>query len=461
MNTGEVLAGKYMVDQVLGQGGMGVVVAGRHVQLGNRVAIKFLLPAAAQHPEATARFLREARAAVQIQSEHVARVSDVGTLDNGAPFMVMEFLNGSDLGQLLAARGSPFAIEEAVSYLLQACEAIAEAHALGIVHRDLKPANLFLTHRADGSALVKVLDFGISKVMAGEGTDANITATATVMGSPAYMSPEQVRSAKNVDTRTDIWSLGMILYEFLAGRPAFAAETTSGLLAQIVADPPISLRSKRPDVPPRLESVVMHCLEKDPARRIGNVALFAQALLPFSPASQVSVDRIGRVLHGSAAVSPMADVPATRDSAHRTLTVDAWGSTAPGRSHGRRKWLLAAISLGALGGLGAAYYALRSPDVTPEVKAKPDDSRSAPAATPSASAPETRSPLFDPAPAVVPTAEARDVPPPDPLLKSSSAGRAPAGTSRSAAPKPARGATPAAAPTASTKPNKDLFDDIN
>jgi serine/threonine-protein kinase len=190
MNPGEVLAGKYMVDQVLGQGGMGVVVAGRHVQLGNRVAIKFLLPGAAQHPEATARFLREARAAVQIQSEHVARVSDVGTLDNGAPYMVMEFLNGSDLGQVLAARGAPFAIEEGVSYLLQACEAIAEAHALGIVHRDLKPANLFLTQRADGSALVKVLDFGISKVMAGHDADASITATATVMGSPAYMSPE-------------------------------------------------------------------------------------------------------------------------------------------------------------------------------------------------------------------------------------------------------------------------------
>jgi serine/threonine-protein kinase len=251
----------------------------------------------------------------------------------------------------------------------------------------------------------------------------------------------------------------MILYEFLAGRPAFTADTTSGLLAQIVADPPIPLRSKRPDVPPQLASVVMHCLEKDPARRIGNVAEFAQALLPFSPASQVSVDRIRRLLPGSAAVSPMLDVPATGGSAHRTLTVDGWGSTSPGRSRGRRNWLLAAISLGTLGGLGAAYYALRSPDVGPQATAKPDDSRSAPTATPPA---ETRSPLFDPAPAVVPTAEARDVPAPDPLIKSPSAGRAPGGTSRSAGPRPARGgATPATAPTASTKPNKDLFDDIN
>jgi serine/threonine-protein kinase len=459
VQPGEVLAGKYVVDHVLGQGGMGVVVAGRHIQLGNRVAIKFLLPAAAQHPEATARFLREARAAVQIQSEHVARVSDVGTLDNGAPYMVMEFLNGSDLGQVLAARGSPFAIDEAVGYLLQACEAIAEAHALGIVHRDLKPANLFLTRRADGSALVKVLDFGISKVMAGHGADTSITATATVMGSPAYMSPEQVRSSKNVDTRTDIWSLGMILYEFLAGGPAFVADTTSGLLAQIVADPPMPLSSKRPDVPPRLESVVMHCLEKDPARRIGNVAEFAQALLPFSPASQVSVDRIRRVLHGSAALSPMPDVRATRSAADRTVTVDGWGSTSPERGRGRRKWLLAAVSLGTLGGLSAAYYALRSPDVAPK-NAKPADSRSA--AAPSVAPAETRSPIFDPAPAVIPTAEARDVPAPDPLFKSSGPGRAPSGTPRSAGAKPVRGgATPAGAPTASTKTNKDLFDDIN
>src|SRR5690606_21773595 len=198
LTPGTVLAGKFCIEQVLGQGGMGVVVAARHLQLDERVALKFLLPEALSNAEAVARFAREARAAVKIKSEHVARVTDVGTLETGSPYMVMEYLRGTDLGDLVHTQG-PLPIADAVEYLLQACEAVAEAHALGIVHRVLKPSNLFLTRRADGSPSIKVLDFGISKVTTGADSQMNMTRTATVMGSPLYMSPEQMASARDVD----------------------------------------------------------------------------------------------------------------------------------------------------------------------------------------------------------------------------------------------------------------------
>ncbi|MBM4363359.1 MAG: serine/threonine protein kinase, partial [Deltaproteobacteria bacterium] len=243
---GEVLAGKYRVERVLGQGGMGVVVQAMHLQLEERVAVKFLLPEYAVHAEASTRFLREARAAVKIKSEHVARVIDVGTLESGAPYMVMEYLAGRDLADVLEQRG-PLPVEEVVEYVLQACEALAEAHALGIVHRDLKPANLFLTKRADGSAQVKVLDFGISKagVSSDSGADQSLTKTSAMMGSPLYMSPEQMRSARSVDARSDLWSLGAILFELMAGRPPFSGESLPELLARVLTDPAPALKSGR------------------------------------------------------------------------------------------------------------------------------------------------------------------------------------------------------------------------
>ena len=205
---GDVIAGKYRVERVLGAGGMGVVVAALHLQLDERVALKLLSTSAAGNEEATARFLREARAAVKIKSEHVARVSDVGTLENGVPYMVMEYLDGTDLARWLAGRGV-LPVEQAVDFLLQAGEAIAEAHTLGIVHRDLKPANLFCSKKPDGRLCIKVLDFGISKVTAPGGpggTDGgqhDLTRTATVVGTPTYMSPEQMLASRLVDLRTD------------------------------------------------------------------------------------------------------------------------------------------------------------------------------------------------------------------------------------------------------------------
>ncbi len=293
---GELLAGKYRVERVLGQGGMGVVVAAQHLTLRQTVAVKLLLPEAMERHDSVERFLREGRAAVSIQSEHIARVLDVGTLDGGRPFMVMEYLVGQDLGDMLKDRG-PLPIHEAVDYVLQACEAIAEAHMLGIVHRDLKPANIFVTRRADGSALVKVLDFGLSKLTKADTLEPSLTSANTVMGSPYYMSPEQVRSLKTIDARADIWAIGVILFQLIANQRPFEEESLGALFVMIGAEPPASLQRYVPDVPPQLEAIIMRCLEKAPANRFQTVAELARALAPFaSEGARLSIERILRTL---------------------------------------------------------------------------------------------------------------------------------------------------------------------
>lgn len=288
---GQILVEKYRVEHVLGIGGFGAVLAATHLALEEKVAIKVLLPAAAKNASAAERFLREARAAVRIRSEHVARVSDVGTLPDGAPYMVMEHLVGQDLSALVKSTGSQ-RVEDVAEWVLQACEALAEAHKLGIIHRDLKPANLFLTRKVDGAPCLKVLDFGISK-MTNETGDKGMTKTSDVMGSPFYMSPEQMRSTRNVDARADIWALGAILFELLAGAPPFDAETMTALVVSIMQEPPRELTHYRNDIPVGLRSVVLACLEKDPGRRFQDVASLADALAPFAPErSQVSLSRV-------------------------------------------------------------------------------------------------------------------------------------------------------------------------
>ena len=282
---GEVIAGKYRVDSVVGTGGMGVVLCATHLELGQRVAIKVLTVPEddARRDEARERFLREGRATAALVSDHVVRVYDVGTLATGAPFMVMELLRGQDLARTLQQRG-PLPIELACECVRQAAEAIACAHGQGIVHRDLKPSNLFLTQRSDGSALVKVLDFGISKTTNPElePLTGNLTATRSVLGTPFYMSPEQVRDAKKVDVRTDIWSLGLILHELLSGSPAFEGTTLPGVCAAIAADPPAALRLKRSEVPVEVEAIVLRCLEKDPARRFQSARDLVLRLAPWT-----------------------------------------------------------------------------------------------------------------------------------------------------------------------------------
>ncbi len=299
VEPGDIIAEKFKVEQVLGAGGVGVVVAARHLQLDERVALKFLLPEAVRSEVDVARFCREAQAAVRLKSEHVARVTDVGTLETGSPYMVMEYLTGTDLSEVLDAKGA-LPVEEGLDHVLQACEAIAEAHSIGFVHRDIKPSNLFVSQRSDGSTLIKVLDFGIAKAThqarIGHG-EQELTRTRTMLGSPMYMSPEQVRNSKNVDERSDIWSLGVVLYEVLTGAVPFEGDSVTGVVAAVIGDPLPPLKERRPDLPEALSEVVSTCLQKDPEDRFQSIAELAYALKPFvAEGSHLSIERIAGTL---------------------------------------------------------------------------------------------------------------------------------------------------------------------
>lgn len=299
IEVGQVLAGKYRVERLLGAGGMGFVLLASHLELHQRVALKLLHRELGDLPAALARFMQEGRTAARLRSEHVGKVLDVGRLPTGEAYLVMEYLEGHDLANEIAERGA-VAIPTAVDYVLQACEAVAEAHALGIIHRDLKPANLFLAKTAYGEHCVKVLDFGISKIRA----DANLavsspalTGSHTIMGSPSYMAPEQMRASRDVNGRTDIWALGTILYELIAGHAAFAGDTLAVVCSAVLNDAPASLQALRPDVPPGLESIVFRCLSKDAAHRYGNVVELVHDLLRFAPEQSRDVmDRINRLV---------------------------------------------------------------------------------------------------------------------------------------------------------------------
>ncbi len=283
-----MLAGKYRVDRVLGAGAMGVVVQAQHLSLDSRVAIKLLLPSMLANEDAVARFAREARAVARLTNEHVARVFDVGTLDTGAPFMVMEFLEGADMHKWLQNQ-PPLSVELAVDLLLQVCEAVRDAHERGIVHRDLKPANLFCVRRSEGRPFVKVLDFGISKLVSTGDEDSAVamTRTGAIMGTPLYMAPEQMNSSRDVDARADIWALGCIFYELLARRVPFLGSSLPEVCLKVISEPVPSLRQARPDIPDAIEATILKCLEKDRNRRFGTVADLQAAIGPFAqgPAS--------------------------------------------------------------------------------------------------------------------------------------------------------------------------------
>ena len=288
---GSLISGKYRIDQILGAGGMGFVVAATHLELRNRVAIKLMRDEMLASPATVERFIREARAVVKLRTEHVCKVIDVARLDRGAPYIVMELLEGVDLARAIAQR--PLAVTIAVEYVLQACVALAEAHAAGIVHRDLKPANLFVTRRFDGGPLVKVLDFGIAKAF--YESDASLTRTRVMMGSPGYMSPEQLESARDVDARSDLWALGVTLYQLLSGRVPFAASNATERAIQIAAEPPAPI-----DVEPQLRAVIFRCLEKAPDRRYPDAVELARALAPFGgPAAAQLVRAVAMSAHRS------------------------------------------------------------------------------------------------------------------------------------------------------------------
>jgi eukaryotic-like serine/threonine-protein kinase len=416
VKEGDVLAGKFRVDKILGVGGMGIVVAAHHLQLDEKVALKFLLPDALKVPEAVGRFDREARAAVKIKSDHVARVTDVGKLENGSPYMVMEYLEGGDLSGMLEKTGR-LPIDQAVDFVLQACEAIAEAHSLGIVHRDLKPANLFCIRRPNGQLSIKVLDFGISK-MNNAAENVSMTRTSAVMGSPVYMSPEQMQTTKGVDARTDIWAIGIILHELLAGRVPFDSQTVTELAIRVAMEAPPPVTSFRPEVPAELEQAILKCLEKQRENRFQNVAELAAAIAPFGTRhAKGSLERIQGTLQ---IARPPTDPPPRPGVSPAASTQGVWNTTGSG-TKGRSKAVIGVAVLAAIAALAfGGFLALRKAPVpvapagtaspaasistAPSASVAPQAASSAVAVSPQASASASATAAASqPAPPAVPT----------------------------------------------------------
>ena len=380
---GDVLAEKYRIEAVLGEGGMGIVLRAMHIDLGCRVAIKVMRPELSQSESAVTRLMVEAQAAASIRSEHVARVLDVGRLESGAPFLVLEYLEGRDLAQILVQRGH-IASHIAVDFVLQACQALSEAHGAGIIHRDLKPENLFLSFRADGTPIVKVLDFGISKRLTQEGRQAARTNPSELLGSPLYMAPEQMRGSVDIDARADIWSLGVVLYELCTGQSPFFAESIPAICGRVIGIEPAAPRSLNPMLPSGLDDIIVRCLRKDRGERPTDVAELAAALAEFGSADAAAYASSAlRVLsHVSTDPSfdfqPVSERIPTALSATLPVAGNAHSVRKPRRFQPRVQWVGVALAIATL--LGGALTlrngeareaSLRVSAVQPVVKPAP------------------------------------------------------------------------------------------
>lgn len=303
LSPGELVDGRYRIDEYLGGGGMATVYRATHLALAQPVAIKTVAPSVRMLPGIEGRFLREARAATRLKGEHVVRVFDVGTMADGTPFMVMELLEGDDLGALLAA-GTAVSIERACDFVLETCEALAEVHGLGIVHRDIKPANLFLTRGPDGRSSIKLIDFGVSHVDTplSPSQAAVLTRPEMIVGSPQYMSPEQMQAASKADARSDLWSLGAVLYELLTGEPPYGNDGFWSVCLAAAHGPPPAPSTRRRGVPAGLDAVVLRCLRFEPEDRFADAAELAVALAPFASAgSEERARSTARVLEAARA----------------------------------------------------------------------------------------------------------------------------------------------------------------
>jgi len=344
--TGTVVAGKYRIDELIGRGGMGAVFRATNLAIGKRVALKFLCREAALDRDAVARFQREAEAASTVESAHIVQIFDSGTTDDGRPFLVMELLRGEDLRQRLRREGR-LAPNDAVRIAAQVARALRRAHEAGIVHRDLKPDNVFLCERDDDPAFVKLVDFGISKVARREATADALTRRGVVLGTAFYMAPEQAQALPDVDGRTDLFSLGAILYETLTGEPPHHGRVYESVLIDICTKDAPPLRDRAPDVPEPLARVVHRALERDRARRFQTAEELHAALLAAAPGAASSGSEAGSQPIGAVATpTPGAVTPAAATG--KAAAVRSAGPPRPG--HGRR-WPLAFAVVAVLGAL--------------------------------------------------------------------------------------------------------------
>jgi len=423
VRPGDRLAGRYRIERKLGSGGMGIVFAARHEELGELFAVKLMRVQEAELEETSKRFLREARAAARLRNEHVARVVDAGKDESGRQYLVMEYLKGRNLGDVLHERG-PLPVEDAVGYVLQACVGVAEAHRHGIIHRDLKPENLFLAKQADRLPLVKVLDFGISKFLPGKGmsgADSVVTSPSLVMGSPGYTSPEQLRTPDKIDVRTDVWSLGVILYKLLSGTMPFAKGEIADVMVAVISEEPPLLAALVSSIPLELSAVVARAMAKDADERFQSVAELAIALRPWAPrwAAEAPL-RAANILGQSAILVEAAVLPSAPEppAAPAVLLPDPPpGPTLEEKARGgfaRFKGRIAlAVALALCGMVVSRAWRKHDSNVAANAERSPAlvaDSASAVAVTPAPETPVAPPPVAD-AEREVPLASPPDAPP--------------------------------------------------